>query len=113
MPSKANTKKNQEVKEEKNSFEELNGTYAGMNLKGRLYPVETSGNGIKRAFMYLEIVPGFNIQCHYVETSNNYFIAFPQYKSGKSYKSYVFVEKDSGIQKALDALADAIYNANK
>ena len=111
MPSK-NTKKNQEVKEEKKSFEELNGTYAGMTLKGRLYPVEEN-KGIKRAFMYLEIVPGFNIQCHYVETSNNYFIAFPQYKSGDSYKSYVFVEKDSGIQKALDALADAIYNANK
>lgn len=112
MPSKANTKKNQEVKEEKKSFEELNGTYAGMTLKGRLYPAEEN-KGIKRAFMYLEIVPGFNIQCHYVETSNNYFIAFPQYKSGDSYKSYVFVEKDSGIQKALDALADGIYNANK
>lgn len=113
MPSKANTKKNQEVKEEKKSFGEINGTYAGMKLNGRLYPVEESGKGIKRAFMYLEIIPGFNIQCHYVETSNNYFIAFPQYKSGESYKSYVFIEKDSEIQKALDALADDIYNVNK
>ena len=112
MPSKASTKKNQEVKEEKNSFEELNGTYAGMTLKGRLYQAKEN-KGIKRAFMYLEIVPGFTIQCHYVETSNNYFIAFPQYESNGSYKSYVFVEKDSDIQKALDALADAIYNANK
>lgn len=111
MPKKTNAK-NQEVKEEKNSFEEINGEYAGMKLKGRLYPAKEE-KGIKRAFMYLEIIPGFNIQCHYVETSNNYFIAFPQYKSGDSYKSYVYVEKDSDIQKALDALADAIYNVNK
>lgn len=111
MPKKANAK-NQEVKEEKKSFEEINGEYAGMKLKGRLYPAKEE-KGIKRAFMYLEIIPGFNIQCHYVETSNNYFIAFPQYKSGESYKSYVYVEKDSGIQKALDALADAIYNVDK
>lgn len=113
MPSKASSKKNQEVKKEEKSFEELSGSYAGKTLKGRLYPMEERGSGIKRAFMYLEIVPGFRIQCNYVETSNNYFIAFPQYKSGESYKSYVYVEKDSGIQKALDALADAIYNANK
>lgn len=111
MPKKANAK-NQEVKEEKKSFEEINGEYAGMKLKGRLYPAKEE-KGIKRAFMYLEIIPGFNIQCHYVETSNNYFIAFPQYKSGESYKSHVYVEKDSGIQKALDALADAIYNVDK
>ena len=112
MPSKANTKKNQEVKEEKNSFETIDGEYAGMKLKGRVYPAKEN-KGIKRSFMYLEIIPGFTIQCHYVETSNNYFIAFPQYQSGESYKSYVFVEKDSEIQKALDALADAIYNVNK
>ena len=112
MPSKANTKKNQEVKEEKNSFEVIDGEYAGMKLKGRVYPAKEN-KGIKRAFMYLELIPGFTIQCHYVETSNNYFIAFPQYQSGESYKSYVFVEKDSEIQKALDALADAIYNVNK
>lgn len=112
MPSKASTKKNQEVKEEKNSFEVIDGEYAGMKLKGRLYPAKEN-KGIKRAFMYLEIVPGFNIQCHYVETSNNYFIAFPQYEKDGSYKSYVYVEKDSDIQKALDALADAIYNVNK
>lgn len=105
MPKKENSKK-----EEKKVAKEYKEVFAE-GLSARLYPAEETGKGIKRSFMYLDFGNGFSIQCHFIETSNNYFIAFPQYKSGESYKSYVWVEKDSEMQNKLDALAEVIYNS--
>ena len=85
---------------------------SGMKVSGRLYPGKES-KGITRSFMYLDMGYGFTIQCYFVETKDNYFIAFPQYeteKDGKkSYKSYVYVEKESVWAECLDKLADYIY----
>lgn len=104
MPKKENAKK--EEKKVAKEFKEV----SAEGLTARVYPAEKS-KGIERSFMYLDFGNGFSIQCHFIETSNNYFIAFPQYKSGESYKSYVWVEKDSEMQKKLDALAEVIYNS--
>lgn len=86
---------------------------AGMKVSGRIYPEEEK-KGISRSYMYLNMGYGFTIQCHFVETKDNYFIAFPQYeteKDGKKvYKSYVFVEKESIWADCLDKLADYIYH---
>lgn len=104
MPKKENAKK--EEKKVAKEYKEL----SAEGLTARVYPADEN-KGIKRSFMYLDFGNGFSIQCHFIETSNNYFIAFPQYKSGESYKSYVWVEKDSEMQNKLDALAEVIYNA--
>ena len=103
------TKGKKSKKQESNGYKEFNASFAGIPLSGRIYPAKEN-KGIKRSFMYLNIGGGFTIQAHFVETKNNYFIAFPQYETDNGYKSYVFVEKDSKFDKAFDALADYIYN---
>lgn len=107
MAAKKTNKK--EAAKKENNFKEFNAKFADIPLSGRIYEAKEN-KGIKRSFMYLNIGGGFTIQCHFVETKNNYFIAFPQYESNGSYKSYVFIEKDSKFDKAFDALADWIYN---
>lgn len=102
------TKKSKEKTEEKKFFE-IEGEFQGLKLSARVYPVKED-KGVKRSFMYLNLGYGFNVQASFVETKNAYFIAFPQYKTGDNYKSYIFVEKDSLYAKALDELADEIYN---
>lgn len=107
MAAKKTNKK--EAAKQDNNFKEFNAKFAEIPLSGRIYPAKEN-KGIKRSFMYLNIGGGFTIQCHFVETKSNYFIAFPQYESDGKYKSYVFIEKDSKFDKAFDALADWIYN---
>ena len=107
MAAKKTNKK--EAAKQDNNFKEFNAKFAEIPLSGRIYPAKEN-KGIKRSFMYLNIGGGFTIQCHFVETKSNYFIAFPQYEQDGKYKSYVFVEKDSKFDKAFDALADWIYN---
>lgn len=105
MGKKTTTKTEEKFKEF--SFDDA------MKVSGRIYPGKEN-KGITRSFMYLDMGYGFTIQCHFVETKDNYFIAFPQYeieKDGKkSYKSYVFVEKDSVWDNVLDKLSDYIYH---
>lgn len=109
MPAKKTAKKAENKKEEK-KFLEFGGEFNGLKLSGRVYPGEEN-KGITRSFMYLNCNYGFNIQCHFVETKNNYFVAFPQYQQkDESYKSYVYIEKDSVWADALDKLAEEIYN---
>lgn len=106
MGKKTNTK-TEEEKFKEFTFE------SGMKVSGRIYPGEEK-KGISRSFMYLNMGYGFTIQCYFVETKDNYFISFPQYeteKDGKkSYKSYVYVEKDSVWAECLDKLSDHIYH---
>lgn len=107
MPAKKNAKKT--TKKEEKNFLEFSGEYNGLKLSGRVYPGEEK-KGIKRSFMYLDCNYGFTIQCHFVETKNNYFVAFPQYQTkDENYKSYVFIEKESVWAEALDALAEELY----
>ena len=108
MPAKKTTKKAENEKEEK-KFLEFDGYFGGLKLSGRVYPGEEK-KGITRSFMYLNCNYGFTIQCHFVETKNNYFVAFPQYQQkDESYKSYVYIEKDSLWSEVLDKLAEKIY----
>lgn len=103
-------KKNDVKKEEKKDAKEFK-EFSVKGLAARVYPANETGK-VKRSFMYLNFGNGFSIQCHFIETSDNYFIAFPQYKSGESYRSYVWVEPESKMQENLDALADAIYSSS-
>ncbi len=107
MAQKKNANKKTEEKKT-NGYEEWTGTYYGLELNVRMYrPKENKG--IKRTFLYITHM-GFCIQASFVETSNNYFISFPQYKTDDNkYKSYVFIEKESFWAKALDELAEEIY----
>ena len=106
MATKKNAKK---VEKKEEGFKEFKGNFNGLDLKGRIYPAKEN-KGIKRSFMYLDCNYGFTIQCHFVETKNNYFIAFPQYqKKDESYVSYVYIEKDSIWAGALEDLAETLY----
>lgn len=110
-------KKNEKKTDEKkatNEFKQFSGKYGNpaIEMSGRIYPAKEK-NGIKRSFMYLEFASGFQIQATFVETSDNYFISFPQYETNDSYKSYVWVKKDSDFSNALDDLSDDLFHHYK
>lgn len=111
MPKKNNA--TEEKKEE--SFKEFSGKFNGIEMSGKVWPGKK--DKITRSYMHLTLMEGFSINATFVETSNNYFITFPQYtveKDGKKeYKSYVYIPKDSDMAKAIDELAETIYNLIK
>ena len=113
MPSK-NTK---EVKKEekKVDFLEFEHKFKDgekmIKLSGRMYP--TKGDQIERNFLTLDVANLMSISCEFVETSNNYFVAMPSYKSGDKYKSYVYVEKDSFFAAALEDLSKVLFELKK
>lgn len=113
MPSK-NTKeaKKEEKKIEFLEFEhEFKDGGKMIKLSGRMYP--TKGDKIEKNFLTLKVANLMSISCDFVETSNNYFVAMPQYKSGNKYKSYIYVEKDSFFAAALEDLSKVLFELKK
>lgn len=113
MPAKETKNK----KEESKNFIEFSEKFGEIKLSGRMYKGEAN-KGIERNYLSLCVNDLFTISgCHLVETSSTYFISFPQYtvkKDGKdTYKSYVFVEKDSKFQEALDELSKVLFDKKK
>ena len=109
-------KKKEEVKKEEVKFLEFNDQFGNdelkINLSGRLYPAKEN-KGIKRSYLSLNVNGLFDISnCAFVETSNNYFVTFPQYtveKDGKKeYKSYIYVGKDTFFSECLEQLAEVL-----
>lgn len=83
-----------------------------IKLSGRMYPTK-DGARIEKNFLTLKVANLMSISCDFVETSNNYFIAMPQYKSGDKYKSYIYVEKDSFFAAALEDLSKVLFELKK
>ncbi len=113
MPSK-NTKeaKKEEKKIEFLEFEhEFITDERTVKFTGRMYP--TKEGKIEKNFLILKVDDLMSISCDFVETSNNYFISMPQYKSGDKYKSYIYVEKDSFFAAALEDLSKVLFELKK
>lgn len=113
MPAK---KKTEETKKEEVKFLTFNEQFGNdekkINLSGRLYPPKEF-KGIKRSYLSLNVDGLFDIsKCNFVETSNNYFVTFPQYlteKDGRDvYKPYVYVGKDTFFSECLEQLAKVL-----
>lgn len=113
MPAK--TSKDTKKEEKKVEFLEFEHEFKDgermVKFSGRLYP--TKGEKIERNFLSLNVGNLMTISCDFVETSNNYFVAMPQYKSGDKYKSYVYVEKDSFFASALEDLSKVLFELKK
>lgn len=113
MPSKKTT----ETKEAKKDFLEFATKFEKdgrqIMLSGRIYPSKDSKGKIERNFMTLKVEDLLSITCEFVETSNSYFVAMPQYKSGDKYKSYVYIEKDSFLSNALEDLSEKLFELKK
>lgn len=120
MPAKKEVKPVKENSEKK--YLEFNdkfgdGNQLKINLSGRIYPAKEN-NGIKRSYVSLNVDGLFDISnCSFVETSNNYFLAFPQQtieKDGKKeYKPYIYVAKDSFFASCLDQLCEVLLELSK
>ena len=107
-------KKNEEKKEEvKKEFLEFESEFKGIKLSGRIYPTKDAGKKIERNFMTLKVNDLLSISCEFVETSNNYFVSMPQYKSGDKYKSWVYVTKDTDMADALEDLSSKLFELKK
>ena len=113
MPAK---KKTEETKTNEFAFIDFNDQFGNddlkINLSGRLYPPKEN-KGIKRSYLSLTVNGLLTISgCYFVETSNNYFVTFPQYtveKDGKKeYKSYIYVGKDTFFSECLEQLAEVL-----
>lgn len=82
---------------------------------GRIYPKkEGSGKVVSKSLVNLTLNGVITLKGLYlVETSDKYFLTFPQYKSKDEYKSYVFVDRDFSdgeFDKLVDVIAAYIYN---
>lgn len=91
-------------KEEKKEFKEFSFTMDNFDYSGRIYPAEEVKNGVKRAYVSLELNEQFTINyCHLVITKDNTFISFPSIAVGDGYKNIIFT--DESIRDELDKLA--------
>jgi DNA-binding cell septation regulator SpoVG len=98
---------NKETKE----FKEFKHTGTTFEYTGRVYPAKEGKGKVKNTY-YLSITLNGVLTingCYLVETENNCFIKWPQYKSGDDYKSYIFTDKE--FNKELDGVVFAIMAA--
>lgn len=106
-------KKENKTEEKKVEFLEFDSEFKGIKLTGRIYPTKDAGKKIEKNFMTLKVNDLLSITCEFVETSNNYFVSMPQYKSGDKYKSWVYIEKDSEMSAALEDLSSKLFELKK
>lgn len=106
-------KKENKTEEKKVEFLEFDSEFKGIKLTGRIYPTRDAGKKIERNSMTLNVNGLLSITCEFVETSNNYFVSMPQYKSGDKYKSWVFVAKDTDMADALEDLSYKLFELKK
>lgn len=101
------TSKKKSSKKEEREFVEFSFKSETFDFSGRVYPGEKS-KGIKRSWMSLCINDAITIQnCYLVETKDNLFISFPQWKNkDDEYKSHIFISED--ISEEIDNLAELI-----
>ena len=93
--------------ETKNEFKEFSFTMDNFDYSGRIYPVEESANGNKRAYLSLCINDQITINyCHLVITKKNTFISFPSISVKDDYKSVIYT--DESLNEELDALASEL-----
>ena len=94
-------------KEEKKKYQEFSFTMDNFDYSGRIYPTEEVKNGVKRAYVSLEINEQITINyCYLVITKDNTFISFPSIKVGDGYKNVIFT--DESIQDELDNVASEL-----
>lgn len=106
MPSKK-----KETKNEEKNFREFKFSGKVFEYTGRVYKkTEGKGKVISRAGVQLCLNGVFTLKgIHLVETEENYFLTFPQYKSGDDWKSYVYIPQDNKeFAQELDDLTDII-----
>lgn len=105
MPKKKNEEKREVVK-----FAEFKYSGKVFDYSGRVYQKqEGKGKVISRAGVQLCLNGVLTIKgIHLVDTEDQYFLAFPQYKSGNDWKSYVYIPKDDDFNKEIDNLTDII-----
>lgn len=101
------SKEKNKKKAAKKEFKEFDVKSESFDFSGRVYPGEEK-NGITRSWMSLCLNGVFTISnCYLVETKDNTFIAFPQWKDKDgNYKSHVFIDED--MREEMDNLAEAI-----
>ena len=92
----------------KPEFTEFNIKMKAFDYSGRIYKdAEGNGKGLYRHYLSLCINGTLTINnCHLIETEESVFIAFPNYKSGDSYKSHIFI--DEKLREELDELASKL-----
>lgn len=94
-------------KEKKPEYIEFNIKMKSFDYSGRIYADEQgNGSGLYRHYLSLCINGLLTINnCHLIENTDKdtVFIAFPNYKSGDSYKPHVFT--DEALKNELDELA--------
>ena len=103
------TKKNATKKEEaKKEFEEFKYSGKKFEYSGRLFPKkEGKGKVLSKAYVTLTLNEVITISGVWLyETESSYFLKFPEYKSGDSWKTYIFIDKEMNDE--IDALTDVI-----
>ena len=100
------TKKKAE--EKKVTFKEFKYSGKVFEYSGRIYPKsEGKGKVVARYGINLTLNDTISIKGIYlVETEDKYFLTFPQYKSGDSYKSYIYIAE--GLNEEIDNLTNEI-----
>jgi DNA-binding cell septation regulator SpoVG len=96
------------TKEEKVNFKEFKYSGKVFEYTGRVYEKqEGKGKVVSRTVLTLCLNDMITIKgLHLIETDDSWFIDWPSYKSGDSYKSYFFINKD--LNDEIDKLTDAI-----
>jgi DNA-binding cell septation regulator SpoVG len=96
------------TEEKKVNFKEFKYSGKVFEYSGRVYPKsEGKGKVVARYGINLTLNDVISIKGVYlVETEDKYFLTFPQYKSGDSYKSYIYIAE--GLNEEIDNLTNEI-----
>ena len=104
-----------EAKKEEIKFNEFKFSGETFEYSGRVYPKksgETKGKVTAKWYVQLVLNDVLTIKgCYLVETKDDYFLTFPQYKKDDSFESYIYIVKDMNTE--IEELTAIIYRATQ